>query len=96
MKIPYLLATICFAVISNPVIAEDDHYSENKPAKMDSPIPKHDKKKHDIMSKMNPEKRKKMRQMKKEHMQTVENRLANIEELLKQLVEIQKQEAAAR
>ena len=96
MKTTYLLAAACVALISSPVLADDEEHAEKTPMKMDSSMPMHDKEKCEMMSKMNQQKMKGMMQMKKKHMQTVENHLANIEELLKQLVELQKQNNAGQ
>ena len=93
MKMTYVLAVLCFGIISSPILAEDGQHSEKSTMKMDSSMPMHDKEKCEMMSRMNPEKMKEMMQMKKKHMQTMENRLANIEELLQQLVELQKQKS---
>jgi len=84
-----LSAAICVAVISTPLLADDEEHAEKSPMKMDSSMPMHDKEKCEMMSKMKP-----MMQMREKHMKTMEERLANIEDLLRQLVELQKQEHA--
>ncbi len=53
-----------------------------------SGMPMECKQKHEGM--MNPEKMKGMMEMRQKHMQTMEQRLANIEALLKELVELEK------
>ena len=82
-----LSAAICVAVISTPLLADDEEHAEKGPMKMDSSMPMHDKEKCEMMSKMKP-----MMQMREKHMKTMEERLANIEDLLRQLVELQKRE----
>jgi len=89
MKKIYLLSAICAALISNPLLADDEEHDEKAPMKMDSSMPMHDKEKCEMMSKMKP-----MMQMREKHMQTMEQRLANIEELLRQLVELHKEKHA--
>ncbi len=93
MKKTCLLAAVCFALSTTYAVAEDDHPSENMHQKMDSSMPMHDKEKCDMMSKMKSEKMKQMMQKKQNHMQAVEKRLANIENLLQQLVDLQKQKS---
>ncbi len=88
MKKTCLLATVCFALSASYAVASDEHPYEEMQTKKDSSMPMHDKEKCDMMSKMKSEK---MKQMKQSHMQAVEKRLANIEDLLRQLVELQKQ-----
>ena len=85
-----LLSTaICVAVISSPLLADEEKHAEKGSMKIDSSMSRHDKEKCDVMSKMNP-----MRQRKEKHMKIVEDRLANIEELLRQLVEQHKRKHA--
>ena len=84
-----LSAAICVAVISTPLLADDEEHAGKSPMKMDSSMPMHDKEKCEMMSKMKP-----MMQMREKHMKTMEERLANIEDLLRQLVELQKREHA--
>jgi len=84
-----LSAAICVAVISTPLLADDEERAKKSPMEIDSSMPMHDKEKCETMSKMKPAK-----QSKEKCMKTMEERLANIEDLLRQLVELQKQEHA--
>ena len=85
MKKTSLLTAVCAVLISSPVLAGDEIPAKETPMEMDSSKPVHDKEKCEMMSKMKP-----MKEMKKKHMHTVEERLANIENLLEQLVELHK------
>ncbi len=93
MKTFYLLAVIYLGAISNPVFAAQNHQSENSGMGMKSSMMEGGKA-CDKMHKMNPEKMQGMMKMKKEHMQKMETHLANIENLLKQLVELEKKKSS--
>ncbi len=92
----YLVAAICLGVVSSPLLADDEHAFEDSPKKNGASAPMHDEEKCEMMSGKSPEKMKKMMQMRHNHMQAVEKHLANIEDLLKQLVELQKQNSSAQ
>jgi len=105
MKTIHLLTAVCLGVFANPVFAEEGQQPEKPGMDMKSSMPMHGEKDCEMMSMKNPEKMEKMEKMeemeemmqrKQKHMQTMENRLANIEELLKQLVELQKQKGSAQ
>jgi len=96
MRTSYLIAAICLGVVSSPLLADDEHLFEDSSAKNGAATQMHDKEKCEMMSGKSPEKMKKMKQMRHAHMQEVEKRLANIEGLLKQLVELQKQNSSAQ
>ncbi len=81
MKKPILLTTVAVLSISTPIFACNE-----KPSITGSAAPMHDKEKCNVMSRMKP-----MMEAKQAHMRTVEERLANIENLLRQLVEQQTQ-----
>ena len=93
MKTIHLLTAVCIGVIASPVFAEEGQQPERPGMHMKSSMPMHSEKDCEMMSMKNPEE---MMQRKQTHMQTMENRLANIEELLKQLVELQKQKDSAQ
>lgn len=95
MKTFYLLTVVYLGAISNPVFAAQDRQSEDSGMGMDSSMMGGGKG-CDKMHKMNPEKMKGMMQMKKKHMQKMETHLANIEDLLKQLVKLQKQKGSVQ
>lgn len=90
MKTVQLLTVVCLAVITSPIFADEGTQSGKHGMPMDG------EQGCEHMSMMKQEKMKGMMQMKKKHMQTMEDRLANIEELLKQLVEMQRQKSAAQ
>jgi len=85
MKMIQTLGLVTLLAISSISVAEMDK------SKGMNGMPMECKQKHKGM--MSPEKMakmKEMQQMKKKHMQAMEQRLANIEALLKELVELQK------
>jgi hypothetical protein len=90
MKTIQLLTVMCLVVFTNPIFADDDGHHGKSGMSMG------DDQDCSQMSGMKQEKMKGMMQMKKKHMQAMEDRLANIEGLLKQLVEIEKQKGAVR
>jgi len=104
MKTIHLLTAVCLWVVVNPVFAQEGQQPEKPDMQMNSSMsmPMHGEKDCEMMSMKNPEKMEEMEEMeemmqrKQKHMQTMENRLANIEELLKQLVELQKQKGSAQ
>jgi len=90
MKTIPLLTVMCLVVFASPIFADEGTPSGKHSMSMEG------KKGCDHMSGMKQEKMKGMMQMKKKHMQAMEDRLANIEGLLKQLVELQKQKGSAQ
>jgi len=99
MKTIHLLTAVCLGVFANPVFAQEGQQPEKPGMDMKSSMPMHGEKDCEMMSMKNLEKMEKMEEMmqrKQKHMQTMENRLANIEELLRQLVELQKHKGSAQ
>ncbi len=96
MKTFCLLTAICLGVISSPVFAEEGGHNGKSDMQMNSSMSMQGKKDCEKMSMMNPEKMKGMMKMKKKHMQKMEAHLANIEKLLKQLVNLEKQKASVK
>ncbi len=92
MKIFYLLTVVYLGVMSSPVFAEGESHVSKSDMHINSSMSMQGKKDCDKMSMMNPQKMKGMMQMRKKHMQKMEKHLANIENLLKQLLELQKKE----
>ena len=96
MKKLYLLTAVCLGLISHPVFAEQSQQPEQSGMPMHESMDMQGRKGCEKMSKMNPEKMKGMMQMKKKHMQKMETHLANIEDLLKQLLELEKQKSSSQ
>jgi len=101
MKIFKLLLLAGLTVIATPSFAEEGHMYGHSGMQMDSSMDMSmmGEKECDQMGGMKHDKMdgmKNMMEMRRQHMQTMEDRMANIEKLLQQLVELQKQNGLAK